>query len=55
MTPQVGDIWCFDNRLHYLLLEEHFRTTYTAVDLTTGKTYRIMLDYSNTKTWRFVA
>ena len=55
MTPQVGDIWCFRDKMNYLLMECHYHDSFTALDLTMGKTYRIMLDYSNTKTWRFVA
>jgi hypothetical protein len=55
MTPQVGDIWCFMDKLIYLLMECHHHTSFTALDLTTGKTYRIVLDYSNRRAWRFVA
>jgi hypothetical protein len=55
MTPQVGDIWCFRDKMNYLLMERHDHDSFTALDLTMGKTYRIMLDYSNAKTWRFVA
>ena len=55
MTPQVGDIWCFRDKRNYLLMECHYHDTFTALDLTTGKTYRIKLDYNNREAWRFVA
>lgn len=55
MTPKVGDIWCFRGKMNYLLMECHYHDSFTALDLTMGKTYRIMLNYRDIKAWRFVA
>ena len=52
--PQVGDIWNYLHKTNFLLEIQHYNDTFTALDLTTGKSYRIMLDYY-TDNWRLVA
>jgi hypothetical protein len=54
MTPQVGDIWCFEDRKYWLLTKEFHHDSFEALSLTSGRRTQIML-LSRTPGWRFVA